>query len=148
MHLYCKWSNPFQSICLFRITEMPARLQKPVWFEQLPHSLPRRRSWQFLHPWRCLRAGKHYITKNCTNCNRREEMVEEMKEIKRLHVKGRSILLVFLNELWEMGKEKTNESKSPLCWTVPLKGVRHTRGHRTEPFQVMSSSSQAAPPES
>lgn len=45
-----------------------------------------------------------------------------------------------------MSEEKTDEeSKPPLCWTVPLKGVKHTK-HRTKPFQVMSSFSQAAPP--
>lgn len=31
MHPYLKWNNHLQNICLFWITEMPARLHKPVW---------------------------------------------------------------------------------------------------------------------
>lgn len=31
MQLYLKWNNHLQNVCLFWITEMPARLQKPVW---------------------------------------------------------------------------------------------------------------------
>ena len=61
MRSYRRGNNHIQSICLLRITEMPTRLQKPVWCGTLSTQLPTGGFWLFQLLWTNFTPRLHYI---------------------------------------------------------------------------------------